>query len=334
MTCAGRRLAYLSCRVSIVLAGVGCAVMMMLVDRGAMAASARPIAACGEQNADVILSSKDMEIAPDGAASVVLSITCDGAPLLGVTALVSVEPQAGSGGHLHYDDRPPGSLDGKELADAASSVAVKTGVDGRAVIRFDPPGKSRKTRNMGIAGVYEIRAHLTGAPEQVATLPIIVRVPGLVQLELQTDGPLSVSRAGTESHPDGTHGTPKTNEALWRLAEAMAETQRLHNQTLEACGKEPWVIWPLGVNDVSLPWGGLFDHKGDWAPPHQTHGRGLAADLNHFFAEGRQLDCSGRQVSLEAWLMAVLLEHGRALGTWDAHDLAQPSRFLHLNIKD
>ncbi|MBL8058569.1 MAG: hypothetical protein JNK29_17830 [Anaerolineales bacterium] len=42
--------------------------------------------------------------------------------------------------------------------------------------------------------------------------------------------------------------------------------------------------WPrLGYNDLSLAAGGLFDIKGDWAPPHKTHRMGQTLDFrtNH-----------------------------------------------------
>lgn len=289
---------------------------------------------CAERDAEIALFSEEMEIAPSGAAQIIAVVTCGTAALPGAEVVLSVEPQAGSGGHHHYDDRPRGSLGGRALSGEMPIFTVKSGPDGRALVRFEPPGKTKRSRHIGLSGVYEIRAHVAGSPERVATLPIIVRVPGLVLLDPEPDGPLTIGRFGTESHPDGSYGTPAAIDALRTLAGLVVDIQRERNRILVACGKEPWLVSPLSVNDISLPWGGLFDYKADWSPPHQTHGLGVAGDINHFFAEGRNVDCEGREVSLEAWLMAVLLEYGREFGTWDAYDLAQPSRLLHLNIKD
>jgi len=36
----------------------------------------------------------------------------------------------------------------------------------------------------------------------------------------------------------------------------------------------------LSVNDMSLPKGGLFDIRGNWSSPHQTHREGRDADIN------------------------------------------------------
>jgi murein endopeptidase len=53
------------------------------------------------------------------------------------------------------------------------------------------------------------------------------------------------------------------------------------------------------VNDMSLPRGGLFDHKGNWETPHRTHRLGLNADIQtrrmsetertYFEAKGEEL---------------------------------------------
>lgn len=289
---------------------------------------------CGGRGADIALLSREMEITPSGAARIVAVVTCGATPLPGVEIALTIEPQPGSGGHLHYDHRPRGSLDGHALSDETPFLATSSGVDGRANVRFEPPGKTPKSRGMGLSGVYEIRAHVGDSPERIAKLPIIVRVPGLVRLDPEPDGPFAISRNGIESHPDGVFGTPAMIDALKGLADAVIQAQRAHDQSLEACGKEPWEARSLSVNDISLPWGGLFDYKANWSPPHQTHGLGVAADLNHFFADGRRAECDGREISLDAWLMALLLEYGREFGTWDASDLAQPSRLLHLNVKD
>ena len=34
------------------------------------------------------------------------------------------------------------------------------------------------------------------------------------------------------------------------------------------------------MNDISLPWGGLFDVTGDWVQPHESHRRGRGVDVN------------------------------------------------------
>ena len=55
----------------------------------------------------------------------------------------------------------------------------------------------------------------------------------------------------------------------------------------------------VGINDMSLPRGGLFDLNGDWITPHQTHREGKNADIRstnmdetekaYFKAKGEEL---------------------------------------------
>jgi hypothetical protein len=44
----------------------------------------------------------------------------------------------------------------------------------------------------------------------------------------------------------------------------------------------------LGINDMSLPKGGLFDICSTWLPPHKMHRRGTSVDLDHnsYYASG------------------------------------------------
>ena len=38
----------------------------------------------------------------------------------------------------------------------------------------------------------------------------------------------------------------------------------------------------LGINDMSLIWGGLFDIDDDWMTPHITHRKGTSADIDRY----------------------------------------------------
>ena len=55
-------------------------------------------------------------------------------------------------------------------------------------------------------------------------------------------------------------------------------------KTLKEIGKEWKQICPqskpLEYNDASLPWGGLFDIKGNWQPPHKGHRYGVEIDIS------------------------------------------------------
>jgi len=87
--------------------------------------------------------------------------------------------------------------------------------------------------------------------------------------------PYMVIRGGADTHPEGTYGTQKT---LTRL-------QAIAGKYFKKTGRK------LSVNDLSLPWGGLFDIQNDWGPPHQTHRFGTDADINRIDGDGVFTSC-------------------------------------------
>lgn len=97
-----------------------------------------------------------------------------------------------------------------------------------------------------------------------------VGISGLEALPASGDHHVVV-RGGTATHPQGTSGTPETVETLNIIAE---------KYFILTDGRK------LSVNDISLPMGGLFDHKATWVPPHKTHRTGTDADINR-----AQIDC-------------------------------------------
>ena len=67
----------------------------------------------------------------------------------------------------------------------------------------------------------------------------------------------------TSIHSDNHRGAPDVNRALRQIA----------GEYRAATGQ------PLYFNDMSLPWGGLFDISGQWQPPHQEHRNGRVIDI-------------------------------------------------------
>lgn len=72
----------------------------------------------------------------------------------------------------------------------------------------------------------------------------------------------------TTAHPINHFGRASTISTLQRVA----WDYYLEFSTYSAFSK-------LEVNDMSLRWGGLFDIKGNWRPPHSEHRYGRQADL-------------------------------------------------------
>lgn len=93
---------------------------------------------------------------------------------------------------------------------------------------------------------------------------------------LPASGPHHMTvRGGTDTHPQGTHGTGST----------IATLQKIARTYFERTGRK------LSINDLSLPRGGLFDINNNWNPPHRTHRFGNDADINRIDGGGIIVDC-------------------------------------------
>lgn len=58
-------------------------------------------------------------------------------------------------------------------------------------------------------------------------------------------------------------------------------------QTIDLVKQIAWEFYkkfgkPLNINDLSLRWGGLFDYKDTWHPPHEAHRYGRQADIRYW----------------------------------------------------
>jgi hypothetical protein len=62
---------------------------------------------------------------------------------------------------------------------------------------------------------------------------------------------------------------------------------------------------PLSLNDMTLPLGGLFDVKHNWAPPHRSHRDGTDLDINRT-VNGITIECSNEDKNLIRALQKVL----------------------------
>lgn len=97
---------------------------------------------------------------------------------------------------------------------------------------------------------------------------------GLLPLQ---DGPGYVLTSGADNitrHPDHHYGTPRFLDALKAIAKDFADSSQ---------GAPP-----LGYNDISLRWGGVFDIStgSEWHPPHCGHRMGDNCDMRTFTIAG------------------------------------------------
>jgi hypothetical protein len=151
-----------------------------------------------------------------------------------------------SGAHAHDDGaRPTGSfVSGSQV----SSTTVVSGANGVAAFTFFAPEPS---------GQYVVTASTPGAASTTDTITVgYALTPLPVYANYTFTGDKSI-------HP-GSHNTTL----------AMADALREISDSLHALSGNV-----LGINDESLPLGGLFDINANWATPHCSHRRGIDADI-------------------------------------------------------
>ncbi len=191
------------------------------------------------------------------------------------------DPVPGSGGHAHTEDRPRGTF----FPGPGPAVDQPAG-GSRDSVQLTLKGRTDTTlvyRSSGIGGYEVLDVRATGftrgdtleasAADTVAVrlAEDLVRLPSIPGV-LEPIGP-------TMSHPQNTWGTERTVEILENIANGFFGATRR----------------PLEVNDMSLPFGGLFDcavgfdsecttslgRENPWRPPHKTHRRGDQADIRN-----------------------------------------------------
>lgn len=144
-----------------------------------------------------------------------------------------------TGGHKHAGG-PTGKLSPK--SGTIPSSGVVTGI---------------KHKTPAVAGDIELKYKIGTTSGSVYSRAMIA---GLVELPVTS----AIERVGiTKTHPQSHYGTQAMTAAIVSLAEKYYKK----------------FSKPLGVNDISLIWGGLFDHKATWAAPHATHRMGVDADI-------------------------------------------------------
>jgi len=102
---------------------------------------------------------------------------------------------------------------------------------------------------------------------------IDVQIPGLVPLQ----GSSLYFLTGNTSpqglrHPDNHFARTSTLVSMQKIALAFFQATNAR----------------LGVNDMSIEWGGIFDINGNWSPSHCTHRDGVDADIDRAWFDANQ----------------------------------------------
>jgi hypothetical protein len=231
---------------------------------------------------------------PDSSRTTVTVSVTDAArrPIPNVDVALTLEAREGSAGHEHVGSKPPGLL--QTLAhEPLPKGTINTGSSGVARLYFVAPE---------VSGPVQLEGTSMNARADTTTVQV-----GISGLEPLPPGPHYVfTGAVTGRHTDNHYGTPAALAAFREFADSLSE----------------WIGEPLGINDISLEQGGLFDVGGtQWEIPHGYHRRGTHADISTKYAS-RQVFSRKLQERMRA-LWRVTLHHGIPVNE-DDH--------LHLNF--
>lgn len=182
-----------------------------------------------------------------------------------------------SGGHIHYD-RPVGGL--KMSGDSgagANAIDVYTAYKYLSVEYVVPEAAGEVILDSTITPPYGYRCLNPSDCKYEGTIDI--KVGGLETMPVSGQGYWrltgSYGEPGVTSlHFDNHYGTPSTKVRLAVMASDYFEDTGI----------------AIGVNDMSLEWGGLFDINNNWATPHIWHRTGKSVDVDHLGVKEDKLD--------------------------------------------
>ena len=217
-----------------------------------------------------------------------------------------------TGGHQHKNPAKPGETMTKHVLHRRGLDKV----DYHGPIVFPEPGQpgvrlSKADKNFRVKATYsprlvkegfafKVEASIVGQREDLSACNGIalddfsncafhilhVKYPGLSNFRSTLDKDhgedydTMVPEGDTKTHPDNHYGTATFN----RVLEATA--QKYYNEFYcyeKAEDGSHLGYQAIAVNDMSLEYGGVFDFKNTWQPPHSSpgHAKGLATDIRY-----------------------------------------------------
>jgi hypothetical protein len=177
---------------------------------------------------------------------------------------------AGTGGHVHNTQRPPGKFTtGSGVTGGSTSPA--------------PPGSL--TDDSGASGFLDLTY---GAPEASGVTSVNATGVAIVNGATVFFGPATftigvlfgglgaVSATGLAVQTQSNNHDSSNGNGSPALASALADMAAQFTAILQA---QRAAVPTVRVTAISLPQGGLFDFQTQWAPPHRSHRFGNDADV-------------------------------------------------------
>lgn len=203
-----------------------------------------------KQDCEVSINISPSEVSPqetgnDNKTTSTIMVTATNPPPEGCTVNFKVEPVENSGGHSHGGNRPKGTVTPTTLTIPAGSLEPVYAL----------------YSSSDVSGQEKIIVEVNGSKADEKMVE--VKVPDLMPLDSLSWYNLTGS---TSSHSANHYGTNSTKVAVYNMA------SDYWNEALVR----------LGINDMSLPWGGLFDINGNWSssPGHSLHRTGESVDID------------------------------------------------------
>lgn len=199
---------------------------------------------------------------PSEKADVAVVVTdsgCPNIPIPGANVEISTLTVPGSGGHSH-------------LGEQGGTGKFENGVTTASGIS-DSSGLVKAVYSSGLAGVEErvVVVATVETPDGVLTGEgegnLVIKIPGLMPVPASDIIGLSQSPAGARAHAHNNYVTPGMNALLqgvaWRWMQEQIDAGELPENRIK-----------MNYNDMTLPFGGVFDVCGTMqpnCPSHQGH---------------------------------------------------------------
>lgn len=166
-----------------------------------------------------------------------------------IISIIEVYVTPNSGGHDHHSSSRSSGI--------VTPLVLYPDANGKHTFTVEAPEE---------AGTINVRGVGTSATYPNSTfggvIPIEVGIGGLIPLP---SGSTYTLIGQTTTHADNHYGR------LSLVSSLQAVAQNFHQLT--------WIT--IGINDMSLMHGGLFDVRANWAPPHGSHRVGEDADIRN-----------------------------------------------------
>lgn len=204
-----------------------------------------------------------------------------------------VEPH--TGGHKHANPEKPGETMSKWVPRPRDDIDT---VEYPSSSNQDPKFRMKATYNGWPGFAFKVEASIVGQEEALTACngfpgPLLrncsahtlhVKHPNLSNFRATLDKDngqdhdTMVATGSKAPHKKNHYGTSTFNRVLKRIAQQYYDEFSCYEKAADGSHLG---YQPIGVNDMSLPYGGVFDINQNWKTPHSSpgHHKGLAADI-------------------------------------------------------